>query len=76
VNIFVHIYFSVSGWIEDLTGSWDNVFYVSGILQLLAAVITFVVSRCSQHLVTEGDVETEKDIKDAVNENLLDNSKQ
>jgi hypothetical protein len=65
--------FSFSGWIEDLTGNWDYVFYVSGILQLLAAGIAFVVPRCSKHFVTEDNVETEKEgVRDTTNENLLE----
>ncbi|XP_061189838.1 monocarboxylate transporter 14-like isoform X3 [Saccostrea echinata] len=58
------------GWVEDLTGSWDNVFYITGILQLLAAIITFFVSRCSKSL--DGHDDVEKEVKEPASEKLLE----
>lgn len=59
------------GWVEDLTKSWNNVFYITGILQLLAAVVALTVSRCYATPVSERDVAIEREYGDAADDKLI-----
>ncbi|XP_062568096.1 monocarboxylate transporter 12-like isoform X2 [Saccostrea cucullata] len=74
VTIFIAVFSLLGlpclGWVEDLTGSWDNVFYITGVLQLLAAIIAFFVSRCSKSTDSQDDVE--KEVKEPASEKLLE----
>lgn len=54
-----------------MTKSWDNVFFITGVLQLLAAMVAFSVSRCFDTNTSGNDIVIERGKADAADDKLL-----
>lgn len=60
-----------------MTKSWDNVFFITGVLQLLAAMVAFSVSRCFDTNTSDNDdIVIERGKAEAADDNLLDGEKE
>lgn len=54
-----------------MTKSWDNVFFITGVLQLLAAMVAFSVSRCFDTNTSGNDIVIERGKAEAADDKLL-----
>lgn len=80
ITIFIAVFSLLGipclGWIEDLTKSWDNVFFITGVLQLLAAMVAFSVSRCFDTNTSDNDIVIEQGKAEAADDKLLGGEKE
>lgn len=59
-----------------MTKSWDNVFFITGVLQLLAAMVAFSVSRCFDTNTSDNDIVIEQGKAEAAEDKLLGGEKE
>nr|CAB3262764.1 uncharacterized protein LOC100182912 [Phallusia mammillata] len=60
----------VAGWLVDVTGSYDAIFYLSGVALILASLGVLFITLCSEASVEEIEEETNKDsqnVKEGLN---------